>query len=134
MLSCAAQQQEVVILYGDMSIRPFEYVRKTPNFDQANWPECASATRVSSQSSVLLDQLPSIRTQHTAYISELSRVNNEVRVVFSLRVPPPRSFIGLSHLSICCTELVFLLSTLLYSYCNVYERCTTRIRSHISAS
>lgn len=72
------QQQEVVILYGDMSIRPFEYVRKTPNFDQANWPECGSATRVSSQSSVLLDQLPSIRTQHTAYISELSRVNNEV--------------------------------------------------------
>lgn len=72
------QQQEVVILYGDMSIRPFEYVRRTPNFDQANWPECASATRVSSQSSVLLEKLPTTRTQHTAYISELSRVNNEV--------------------------------------------------------
>ena len=35
---------EVVPLFGDMQIAPFNYVKKTPNFDASKWPLAMAAS------------------------------------------------------------------------------------------
>ena len=43
---------EVVNLFGDMSVEPFNYVKQTLSYDPSKWPECIKA-RVSSQGVLL---------------------------------------------------------------------------------
>jgi len=67
---------EVVPLFGDMQIAPFNYIKRSKNFDAKLWPLCSAAT-ISSQAS-LMCHLPRIRDEHIKYISDLARYSNEV--------------------------------------------------------
>ena len=73
---CLHQQLEVVPLFGDMQIAPFNYVRTSASFDASRWPMCTSS-QTSSQSN-LLASLDGMRCEHDRYISELARHSNEV--------------------------------------------------------
>lgn len=68
---------EVVPLYGDMQIAPFNYIKKSPNFDPSKWPVC-NDTSTSSMQGNLLMQLPEIREEHERFIADLARYTNEV--------------------------------------------------------
>ncbi|CAL4091266.1 unnamed protein product, partial [Meganyctiphanes norvegica] len=67
---------EVVPLFGDMQIAPFNYIKRSKNFDPKMWPLC-NTTNTSPQSD-LMCHLPRIRDEHIKYISELARYSNEV--------------------------------------------------------
>ena len=71
------QNLEVVPLFGDMQIAPFNYIKRSKNFDCKMWPMC-SASSISPQAD-LMCHLPRIRDEHIKYISELARYSNEVR-------------------------------------------------------
>ncbi|GFR33631.1 cytoplasmic FMR1-interacting protein [Trichonephila clavata] len=70
------KQLEMVPLFGDMQIAPFNYIKRSPHYDQSRWP-LASSSSPSLQSD-LLQYLPTIRDEYVRYISELARHNNEV--------------------------------------------------------
>lgn len=59
-----------------MQIAPFNYIKRSKNFDNKMWPLC-SATSISPQAD-LMCHLPRIRDEHIKYISELARYSNEV--------------------------------------------------------
>ena len=59
-----------------MQIAPFNYIKRSKNFDAKLWPLC-SATTISPQAS-LMCHLPRIREEHIKYISDLARYSNEV--------------------------------------------------------
>ncbi|XP_047741717.1 cytoplasmic FMR1-interacting protein isoform X2 [Hyalella azteca] len=67
---------EVVPLFGDMQIAPFNYIKRSKNFDAKLWPLCSAST-ISPQAS-LMCHLPRIREEHIKYISDLARYSNEV--------------------------------------------------------
>ncbi|XP_042216361.1 cytoplasmic FMR1-interacting protein-like isoform X3 [Homarus americanus] len=67
---------EVVPLFGDMQIAPFNYIKRSKNFDSKMWPMC-SASSISPQAD-LMCHLPRIREEHIKYISDLARYSNEV--------------------------------------------------------
>ncbi|XP_064608148.1 cytoplasmic FMR1-interacting protein 2-like isoform X2 [Liolophura sinensis] len=69
------KQLEVVPLYGDMQIAPFQYIRNGANFDASKWQCCTS--HVPSPQSNLLQDLVRIREDHVRYISQLARHSNE---------------------------------------------------------
>ncbi|XP_059150444.1 cytoplasmic FMR1-interacting protein-like isoform X1 [Physella acuta] len=69
------KQLEMVPLYGDMMIAPYNYIKNGPNFDPSKWPACESS-HLSPQSN-LLGSLEMIRDRHMHYISQLARHNNE---------------------------------------------------------
>ncbi|MPC20851.1 Cytoplasmic FMR1-interacting protein [Portunus trituberculatus] len=71
---------EVVPLFGDMQIAPFNYIKRSKNFDSKMWPMC-SASSISPQAD-LMCHLPRIRDEHIKYISELARYSNEVITTF----------------------------------------------------
>ncbi|XP_037086734.1 cytoplasmic FMR1-interacting protein-like isoform X2 [Pollicipes pollicipes] len=71
---------EVVPLFGDMQIAPFNYVRRSKNFDPSKWP-LANTNQTHPQSD-LLSSLPQIRDDHLKYISELARYSNEVTTTY----------------------------------------------------
>ncbi|KAK3732632.1 hypothetical protein RRG08_057326 [Elysia crispata] len=66
---------EMVPLYGDMMIAPYNYIKNGPNFDPSKWPACESSHP--SPQSNLLGSLEVIRERHMEYISQLSRQSNE---------------------------------------------------------
>lgn len=69
---------EMVPLYGDMQIAPFQtYIKRCLHYDQTKWPLCSNQTTISLQANIL-QYLPSIREDYVAFISELSRHSNEV--------------------------------------------------------
>ena len=70
------KQLEVVPLFGDMQIAPFNYIKKSPNYDPSKWPLCTGSSE-SSQAN-LLASLNQMRDEHDRYISELARHSNEV--------------------------------------------------------
>lgn len=70
------KQLEMVPLFGDMQVAPFNYIKRSPHYDQSRWP-LASSVSPSPQSD-LLQYLPTIRDEYVRYISELARHNNEV--------------------------------------------------------
>ncbi len=70
------QQLEVVPLFGDMQIAPFNYIKKTPNFESGKWP-ISMSNQTSSQAD-LLSHMDGMREDHVKYISELARHSNEV--------------------------------------------------------
>lgn len=67
---------EIVPLYGDMQVAPYQYIKKSVNFDPSKWPCCESGHP--SPQSGLLANLEHIREEHMAYISQLSMYTNEV--------------------------------------------------------
>ncbi|PAA60176.1 hypothetical protein BOX15_Mlig029510g1 [Macrostomum lignano] len=69
------KQCQVVNLYGDMSISPFDaYVAKSDFYEPSRWPECRSG-RVSVQGA-LIDALPRIRQEYASLMSELAKRTN----------------------------------------------------------
>lgn len=72
------QKLEVVPLYGDMQIKPYQFVQDGLNFDRSKWSECESK-RPSHQSNIL-EKMDGIRENHLTYISELAMYSNEVRL------------------------------------------------------
>ncbi|KAH9394332.1 Cytoplasmic FMR1-interacting protein 1 [Tyrophagus putrescentiae] len=69
---------EMVPLYGDMQIAPFQtYIKRCAHFDANKWPTCSNQTTNSYQSDIL-QYLPSIRDDYVVFIAELSRHSNEV--------------------------------------------------------
>ncbi|XP_076048811.1 cytoplasmic FMR1-interacting protein Sra-1 isoform X2 [Oratosquilla oratoria] len=67
---------EVVPLFGDMQIAPFNYIKRSKNFDNKMWPLCSAST--TSPQADLMCHLPRIREEHIKYISDLARYSNEV--------------------------------------------------------
>lgn len=72
---------EVVPMFGDMQIAPFNYVRRSRNFDSSRWP-LASATSTTPPQSDLLAVLPNIRQQHAKYVLQLAGYSNEVMTTY----------------------------------------------------
>lgn len=68
---------EMVPLFGDMQIAPFQtYVKRSKHFDATKWPLSLSSA-LSIQADIL-QYMPQIREDYVSYISELSRHSNEV--------------------------------------------------------
>ena len=64
-----------------MQIAPFNYIKKSPNFDPSRWPIC-NDTSTSSMQGNLLMQLSEIREEHERFIADLARYTNEVKYLF----------------------------------------------------
>jgi cytoplasmic FMR1 interacting protein len=60
-----------------MQIAPFNYIKKSPNFDPSKWPICNDTSTSSLQGNLLM-QLPEIREEHERFISDMARYTNEV--------------------------------------------------------
>lgn len=71
---------EVVPLFGDMQIAPFNYIKRSKHFDPSKWP-LSSSTSISPQADLMV-HLPQIRDDHVKYISELARYSNEVTTTY----------------------------------------------------
>lgn len=71
---------EVVPLFGDMQIAPFNYIKRSKHFDPGKWP-LSSSTNISPQADLMV-HLPQIREDHVKYISELARYSNEVTTTY----------------------------------------------------
>lgn len=74
--SSTYQNLEVVPLFGDMQIAPFNYIKRSKNFEPGKWP-LSSSNNISPQADLMV-HLPQIREDHEKYISELARYSNEV--------------------------------------------------------
>ncbi len=72
---------EVVPLFGDMQIAPFNYVRKTMHFDAGKWPLSAQTNPHSPQANLMV-HLPRMRDDHLKFSSELARYSNEVTTTY----------------------------------------------------
>ncbi|XP_064636208.1 cytoplasmic FMR1-interacting protein-like isoform X2 [Lineus longissimus] len=70
------KQLEVVPLFGDMQICPFNYIKRSPHYDPGKWQNCNSSAP--SGQCNLLELIPGMREEHVRYISELARHSNEV--------------------------------------------------------
>jgi len=71
---------QVVPLFGDMQIAPFNYIKNSKIFDGSKWP-LSNSTNISPQSNLLI-HLPKMREEHIKYTSELARYSNEVTTTF----------------------------------------------------
>jgi hypothetical protein len=60
---------EVVPLFGDIVIGPFNYVQKLPNFDRQHWPKCTDG--IASRQSTVINNMAVFRQQHADIICEL---------------------------------------------------------------
>ncbi|XP_038220393.1 cytoplasmic FMR1-interacting protein isoform X1 [Zerene cesonia] len=72
---------EVVPLFGDMQIAPFNYIKRSKHYDPSKWPLSSSPNPPSPQADLMV-HLPQIREEHQNYISELARYSNEVTTTF----------------------------------------------------
>ena len=76
---------EIVPLFGDMQIAPFNYVKKTKNFDPSKWPLAVAAsnsyTNQSPQANLQIHLLK-MRDDHLKFSSELARYSNEVTTTY----------------------------------------------------
>ena len=71
---------QVVPLFGDMQIAPFNYVKNSKLFDPSKWPQ-SNSVAVSPQAN-MLPHVPKMREEHIKYTSELARYSNEVTTTF----------------------------------------------------
>merc|ERR1719266_3224923 len=71
---------QVVPLFGDMQIAPFNYMKASKNYDASKWPQ-SSSNNVSPQANLMI-HLPKMREDHIKYTSELARYSNEVTTTF----------------------------------------------------
>ena len=68
---------EVVPLFGDMQIAPFNYIKRSKNYEASRWP-LYGATSSSSPQADFMVHLPQIREDHVKFTSELIRYSDEV--------------------------------------------------------
>ena len=71
---------QVVPLFGDMQIAPFNYIKNSKSFDGSKWP-LSNSLNISPQANLLV-HLPKMREEHIKYTSELARYSNEVTTTF----------------------------------------------------
>ena len=71
---------QVVPLFGDMQIAPFNYIKNSKTFDGSRWP-LSNSVNISPQANLLV-HLPKMREEHIKYTSELARYSNEVTTTF----------------------------------------------------
>ena len=71
---------QVVPLFGDMQIAPFNYVKSSKQFDGSKWP-LSNSTNISPQANLLI-HIPKMREDHIKFTSELARYSNEVTTTF----------------------------------------------------
>jgi len=71
---------QVVPLFGDMQIAPFNYIKNSKTFDGSKWP-LSNSVNISPQANLLV-HLPKMREEHIKYTSELARYSNEVTTTF----------------------------------------------------
>jgi len=71
---------QVVPLFGDMQIAPFNYVTKSKNYDPSKWP-LSSSNAISPQANLMI-HLSKMREDHIKYTSELARYSNEVTTTY----------------------------------------------------
>jgi len=71
---------QVVPLFGDMQIAPFNYIKNSKSFDGSKWP-LSNSINISPQANLLV-HLPKMREEHIKYTSELARYSNEVTTTF----------------------------------------------------
>lgn len=86
---------EVVPLFGDMQIAPFNYIKRSKHFDPSKWP-LSSSQAISPQADLMV-HLPTIREDHVKYISELSRYSNEVTTTYKVSTVNSGKLIYVSH-------------------------------------
>lgn len=72
---------EVVPLFGDMQIAPFNYIKRSKHFEASRWPLSSSSNSMSPQADLMV-HLPQIREDHVKYISELAKYSNEVTTTY----------------------------------------------------
>ena len=72
---------EVVPLFGDMQIAPFNYVKKMKHYDPGKWPLSSPTNLVSPQSNLMI-HVPRMREDHLKFSSELARYSNEVTTTY----------------------------------------------------
>jgi len=75
----SGQEHEVVPLFGDVVIAPFNYVQTTANFDPQHWPRCLSVGV--SQQATILTRMHEYRQQHVELMCELMLLSNERRML-----------------------------------------------------
>jgi hypothetical protein len=68
---------EVVPLFGDVVIGPFNYVTNLKTFDKQHWPRCTDGSI--SRQATLLSNMVTYRQQHSELICELM-MHSEERV------------------------------------------------------
>ena len=73
---------EYVPLFGDMQISPFNYVKKTKNFDASKWPLAVAASSSNFSSS---NQSPQANLQVRGTIESFFVVQNRL-ASFSLKI------------------------------------------------
>jgi len=69
------QEHEVVPLFGDVVIGPFNYVQKTANYDAQHWRQCL--TDGTSQQATILTRMAEYRQQHVELICELMLLSDQ---------------------------------------------------------
>ncbi|KAI5635911.1 cytoplasmic fragile-X interacting family domain-containing protein [Phthorimaea operculella] len=110
---------EVVPLFGDMQIAPFNYIKRSKHYDPNKWPLSSSVNPISPQADLMV-HLPQIRDQHQNYISELARYSNEVTTTFKEA--------GSDAENKAVTELCLRGLQLLSSWCSVLtELCSWKL-------
>lgn len=94
MLFVIGQEHEVVPLFSDVVIGPFNYVQKTMNYDPQHWPRCLSAG--ACQQATLVTRMSEYRQQHVELTCELMLLSdqrhklvqvNSAAVVYNMSVP-----------------------------------------------
>lgn len=110
---------EVVPLFGDMQIAPFNYIKRSKHYDPNKWPLSSSPNPPSPQADLMV-HLPQIREEHQNYISELARYSNEVTTTFKEA--------GSDSENKAVTELCLRGLQLLSSWCSVLtELCSWKL-------
>ncbi|KAM3956068.1 cytoplasmic FMR1-interacting protein Sra-1 [Aphomia sociella] len=110
---------EVVPLFGDMQIAPFNYIKRSKHYDPSKWPLSSSPNPLSPQADLMV-HLPQIREEHQNYISELARYSNEVTTTFKEA--------GSDAENKAVTELCLRGLQLLSSWCSVLtELCSWKL-------
>jgi len=69
------KEHEVVPLFGDVVIGPFNYVQKTANYDPQHWRQCLTAGP--SHQATILTRMCEYRQQHVELICELMMLSGE---------------------------------------------------------
>ncbi|GMT25093.1 hypothetical protein PFISCL1PPCAC_16390 [Pristionchus fissidentatus] len=69
---------EIVPLYGDMQIRPFAFIQRSPHYEASKWQLCHHES--DSCHVKIVDRLRSIRAEHESYVVQLAKVSNELNL------------------------------------------------------
>jgi len=80
----SGQEHEVVPLFGDVVIGPFNYVEKTANYDPQHWPRCLYVG--ASQQATVLNHMSEYRQQHAELMCELMLLSDQRRTLVEVNI------------------------------------------------